>query len=219
VQRCWARNCRRDYGLRASRREIRMRRRKARKRRREFCNRDNRYGEDWFIEWQMERRGSVHGELGVAVPPRNIAERELRDIDACVQRRLGLFLRRRGLLVTLGRETRFVFGGQDFRTAQIVFGVHVLLLLRLLFAGAFLACSFRGILRLLGATMCCSEKQAGAKKDGEPAPKRLAERHPRVHVLLTGTGEVSFCHCRPTVGGHPMAEYYWKPGLVATAFF
>jgi hypothetical protein len=132
----------------------------------------------------MERRGSLHGELGVAVPPRNIAERELRDIDACVQRRSCLFPGWSGLLLPLGRKARFVFERQDSRASQVVFGVHVLLLLRLLFAGAFLARSFRGILRFLGAAMRCSEKQAGAKKDGEPAAKRLAERHPRVHVLL-----------------------------------
>ena len=122
----------------------------------------------------MERRGSLHRELGVAVPPRNIAERELRDID-CVQRRLRLLLRWRGWLVTLGREALFVFGREDFRAPQVVFGVDVLLWLRLLFAGAFLACSSRGILRFLGAAMRCSEKQAGAKKDGEPAAKRFAE--------------------------------------------
>jgi hypothetical protein len=46
----------------------------------------------------------------------------------------------------------------------------------------------------LSAALRCAEKQAGAKKDGEPAAQRLAQRHSGVHVLLRRITKVSTVH-------------------------
>lgn len=99
--------------------------------------------------------------------------------------------------MALCREARFVIRRQNFRAAQIVFGIHVLLLFRLFLASAFLPRGFRTVLRLLGAALRCPEKQTGAKKNGEAATKRLAQRHLSVHLMLIETGEVSALHFRP----------------------
>jgi hypothetical protein len=103
-------------------------------------------------------RNFFRGLLGIAVTTRDIAERKLRQRSIGVDGRLGLFLDGRGLLLALGLDKGFVVRGQDFRAAQIFIGVNVLLLLRLLFAGALLACGFGYILGGLGAALRSAEK-------------------------------------------------------------
>ncbi len=160
----------------------------------------------------------MRGLLGIAVTARDIAERQLRECRIGVDRCLGLFFGGPGLLAALGFDAGFIVRSQDLRTTKIFVSVNVLGIL-CLFAFAFLARGFGYILGGLGAALCGTEKQTGAKNDCESASKRLAERHPRMHVRLAGTGEVSFCHCQPTAGGHPMAEYYWKISLLANGIF
>jgi hypothetical protein len=62
-------------------------------------------------------------------------------------------------LLTLRRESRFVFRRQDFHAPQILFRVNVLARLRLLFARAFLPRGFRSVLRFLCAALRCAEQQ------------------------------------------------------------
>jgi hypothetical protein len=102
--------------------------------------------------------GSLRGDLGIAVTARDIAERELRQFGVGVKWRLGLLLIERGLLLALGFDNGFVFRGQDFRATQIFVGVNVLLLLGLVFAGAFLARGFGYILGGLGPALRSAEK-------------------------------------------------------------
>jgi hypothetical protein len=91
----------------------------------------------------------------------------------------------------LRREALFILRRQDFRASQILFGVHVLLLLRLLFAGAFLTRGLRSILLLLRPALRSAEKQTGAENDGEAAAKWLAQRNLGMCVLFLGTAEDS----------------------------
>ncbi len=99
----------------------------------------------------------------------------------------------RGLLFAPGFDAGFVVGSQNFRASQIFVGVNVLLFLGLLFASAFLARGFGYILGLRAA-LRSAEKQAGTNNDGEPAAKRLAERHPRMQVQFACAEEVSAFH-------------------------
>jgi hypothetical protein len=135
-----------------------MCRRKARTRGIQFGNRDNGSGENQLIERKVEWIGSLRGDLGIAVTARDIAERELCEPGVGVDGRLCLFLGRLELLFALGFDNGFVFRGQDFRATQIFVGVNVLLLLGLVFAGAFLARGFGYILGGLGAALCGAEK-------------------------------------------------------------
>jgi len=74
------------------------------------------------------------------------------------------------LLLAPGLDAGFIVGSQDFRAAQILFGVNVLGSLRL-FTRAALARRFGDILGSLlgkaGAALGRTGKQAGAKQDGE----------------------------------------------------
>ena len=161
-----------------------VRGRKAWARRRQLWHRDNGSGEDRLLEWKVERIGRLRCLLGIPVKARDIAERQLRECGIGVDRCLGLFLCGRGLLAALRFDAGFIVRSQDFRATQIFIGVNVLLLLRLLFVSAFLARGFGHILGGLGTALRSAEKQAGAKSDCEPAAKRLAERHSRMHLLL-----------------------------------
>jgi hypothetical protein len=185
---------------------------------RQFWQRNNGCGEDRLREWKVKRIGRLRGLLGNAVTARDIAERQLRECRIGVDRRLGLFFGGPGLLGALGFDARFIVRSQNLRATQIFVSVNVLGFL-CLFAFAFLARGFGYILGGLGAALRSAEKETGAKNDCVSASKRLAKRHPRMHVRLAGTGEVSFCHCQPTAGGHPMAEYYWKIRLLANGIF
>jgi hypothetical protein len=98
-----------------------------------------------------------------------------------------------GLLLAPGFGAGFIVGSEDSSAAQIFVGVNVLSFLRL-FAGAFLTGGFGNILRSPGATLRGAGKETGAKKDGESAAKRPAERNPRVYLWLGRTGEVSSSH-------------------------
>jgi hypothetical protein len=53
-----------------------------------------------------------------------------------------------------------------------------------------------------------AEQQAGAKKDGESAAQRLAQRHPGVYVLLRRSAKVGAVHFPTHFGEQSMAEYY-----------
>ena len=92
-----------------------MRRREVWTRRLQFRNRDNGSGENQLIERKVEWIGSLRGNFGVAVPARDIAERELREAGISVDGSLSLFLDGRGLLLALGFDNGFVFRDQDFR--------------------------------------------------------------------------------------------------------
>ena len=178
-----------------------MRRRKARTRRLQFGSWDDGSSEDRFIERKVERIGRLRGDFGVAVAARDIAKGELCESGIGVHGRLSLLLGRLGLLLALGFDEGFVFRGQDFRAPQIFFGVNVLLLFDLVFAGALLARGFGYVPGGLGAALRGAEKQTGADNDGKSATKRLAERNPPVHLRLAGTGEVSVCHLPTDFGG------------------
>lgn len=217
-QGCRAGHRRSNYSIGLGRRHIWMHWRKARTGRLEFRNRNNGSRKHRLIEWKVERIGHLRGAFGIAVTAGDIAERQLCKFDACVDGYLGLFLDGRWLLQALGFDAGFVVWSQDFCATQIFVGVNVLLFLRL-FARSFLASGFGYILGGAGAALRSAGKQTGAKNDCESAAKRLAERHPRVHMRLTRTGEVSICHCGPTAGGHPMGKYYWKARLRAIGIF
>jgi hypothetical protein len=135
----------------------------------------------------------LHRALGIAITACYVAQRKLRQIAGGIQNGGELFARD-NLLFSAGGEARFVFRCQDLPAPQIVFGVNVILLLRLLFARALLARRFRGTLRLLGAALGSAKKQAGAEKDGEAAAKRPPQRHRCMHTMLAATGEVSARH-------------------------
>ena len=156
----------------------------------------------------MKRGGSLHGALGVAIAARYVAKRKLRQIAGGIQAGWRLLTGRGKLLFSTGREARLIFGCQDLRAPQIVFGVNMLLLRRLVFARALLARGIRGSLRLLRAALVGAKKQAGAEKDGEPAAKRPAQRHRGVHAILAATGEVSARHFPTNYEGTSMAKYY-----------
>lgn len=69
---------------------------------------------------------------------------------------------------SLGFDLRAVFGSQNMRVLEILFGVNVFgVLLRFLFAGAFLACGFgdRLILLVLRARKGGAESREAQKKD------------------------------------------------------
>src|SRR5882762_7555126 len=157
--------------------------------------RNHRCGESRFIERQVKGRGSLHGPLCLSVTTRHIAKRQLRRLNAGVQRIWHLQLGRSRGLPTLRRKARLVFRSQDFRAPQIIFRVNVPL--RLLLARTFLACGFRSVLRFLGAALRRTKEQTRAKQNVEATPKRLAEGHLGVHVSLAETGEVSLFHWQP----------------------
>jgi hypothetical protein len=125
----------------------------------------------------------LRSSFGIAVEARDIAERQLRQVSAGIERRFALFLIERGLLLALGFDAGFVVRSQDFCATQIFVCVNVLRFLRL-FACALLARGFGYILGGAGAALRSAEKQTGANKDCESAAEGLAERHPRVHVRL-----------------------------------
>jgi hypothetical protein len=125
----------------------------------------------------------LRGSFGIAVEASDIAEGQLRQFSAGVERRFALLLIERGLLLALCIHAGFVIRSQDFRATQIFVGVNVLGFLRL-FAAALLARGFGYILRGTGAALRCSQKQTGANEDCESAAKRRAERNPRVRVQL-----------------------------------
>jgi hypothetical protein len=119
--------------------------------------RNHRCGESRFIERQVKGRGSLHGPLCLSVTTRHIAKRQLRQLNAGVQRIWHLQLGRSRGLPTLRGKARFVFRSQDFRAPQIIFRVNMLS--RLLLARTFLACGFRRVRRFLGAALRRTEQQ------------------------------------------------------------
>jgi hypothetical protein len=131
----------------------------------------------------VERVRRLRGLFGVAVTARDIAERELRQVSAGIERRFGLFPIGCSLLLALGFDASFIVRSQDFCATQIFVCVDVLGFLRL-FACALLTRCVGYILGGAGAALRSAEKQTGANKDCESAAERLAERHPRVHVRL-----------------------------------